>query len=138
MKITELPLSSNKQINKIQDVAKKFRMLANADAEHLIIQYLDEGAYDLGAELVQIGDSRSGKIPLVQIVRKILLSGASRIIVIHNHPGDTCLPSEPDKQFTDELNLACNTIGVLMHDSIIIAAESFYSFSKKSEIVYED
>lgn len=61
------------------------------------------------------------------IVRRALELLATRIIIAHNHPSGSALPSEADKQMTQRLREAAALFDITLLDHIIIASsgESF-------------
>ncbi|OBX24678.1 DNA repair protein RadC [Gelidibacter algens] len=55
--------------------------------------------------------------------------GAVGIILAHNHPSGTLKPSEADKQITQKLKIAGNSLDVKVLDHLIITENAFYSFA---------
>ena len=51
------------------------------------------------------------------------------IVVAHNHPSGTCAPSELDKKLTNRFVDACALLEIQFLDHIIVAGDSYYSFS---------
>ena len=70
------------------------------------------------------------------ICRKALLLNAVSIILAHNHPGGSCLPSPEDMNATEAVQNACKIIGIHFLDHIIIPAFSsnYYSFREEGDI----
>lgn len=48
--------------------------------------------------------------------------------VMHNHPSGDPTPSRADISMTAEIETACATIGVTVHDHVVIGKESDASF----------
>ena len=73
-----------------------------------------------------------------RIVELALRSGASALILAHNHPYGPSTPSEDDLALTDSISAACRAIGVSLLDHIIIG-EDYYSFRAggRLEVLYD-
>lgn len=61
-----------------------------------------------------------------EVLIRALLCGASRIILLHNHPSGSLIPSQEDITLTERMKKACNLIGISLIDHIIIG-EGYYS-----------
>jgi len=71
----------------------------------------------------------SGTIVDVRLVFKLALeSGATGLILCHNHPSGTLVPSEADKQITKKLKMAGDSLDVKVLDHLIITETKYYSF----------
>ena len=64
---------------------------------------------------------------LREIVKKVLFYGAAAIIVVHNHPSGSPVPSENDWIITDKIIKACKVFDVSVHDHIIVTKDSHFS-----------
>ncbi|MGB3592260.1 MAG: DNA repair protein RadC [Nonlabens sp.] len=63
------------------------------------------------------------------VFQKALLSGAVAIILAHNHPSGTLIPSNADKQLTHKLVKAAETLEIKILDHIIVTQHKHYSFA---------
>ncbi|MCC9071801.1 DNA repair protein RadC [Flavobacterium sp. F-65] len=71
----------------------------------------------------------SGTIVDVRLVFKLALeSGATGLILCHNHPSGVLMPSEADKQITKKIKLAGDSLDVKVLDHLIITETKYYSF----------
>lgn len=111
-------------------------ILKNLDVEECWVIYLNKGNYILGKEMISRGGMESTVIDNKLIIRKILEKKASGIILAHNHPSGTALPSVPDITQTKLLQKALKTCEIDLVDHIIIGGGEYYSFS--DEIVSSD
>jgi len=57
--------------------------------------------------------------------------GASKFILVHNHPGGNCKPSENDKRLTDKIKKGSEILDLELLDHIIIGGYSYCSFKDK-------
>jgi DNA repair protein RadC len=71
----------------------------------------------------------SGTIVDVRLVFKLALeSGATGLILCHNHPSGTLIPSDADKHITKKLKMAGDSLDVKVLDHVIITETKYYSF----------
>ena len=69
-------------------------------------------------------------VTLRQIVEHALLSGASSVLLAHNHPSGIALPSASDRQMTLQVRDALATMGIRLTDHIIVADNDFVSMAQ--------
>jgi DNA repair protein RadC len=71
----------------------------------------------------------SGTIVDVRLVFKLALeTGATSLILCHNHPSGSLVPSEADLQITQKLKIAGESLDVKVLDHLIITETKYYSF----------
>ena len=71
----------------------------------------------------------TGTLVDVRIVFKIALEmGATGLILCHNHPSGTLIPSEADKQITKKLKMAGDSLEIKVLDHLIVTETSYFSF----------
>jgi DNA repair protein RadC len=71
--------------------------------------------------------------------KKILLkyvvdSLASGIIIAHNHPSGNTSPSDADIRITKEVKELCKLVDSTLMDHVILTADSFYSFADNGNL----
>lgn len=72
----------------------------------------------------------TGTLVDVRLVLKTAIEvGAVGIILAHNHPSGTLKPSEADKQITQKLKTAAQSLDIKILDHLIITENAFYSFA---------
>ena len=72
----------------------------------------------------------TGTLVDVRIVFKTALEmGATALILCHNHPSGTLVPSDADKQITKKLKLAGESLEIKVLDHLIITEASYFSFA---------
>lgn len=62
-----------------------------------------------------------------EIIRAALDTGATALILTHNHPASSAHPSDGDIEITAQVLRACMPINVVLHDHLIIAADGSFS-----------
>ena len=71
----------------------------------------------------------TGTVVDIRIVFKMALEiGATSIVLCHNHPSGSLKPSEADKQITQKLKRAGESLEITILDHVIITETSYFSF----------
>ena len=72
----------------------------------------------------------TGTLVDIRIVFKAALEmGATALILCHNHPSGTLIPSDADKQITKKLKLAGESLEIKVLDHLIVTETSYFSFA---------
>ncbi|QIH39427.1 JAB domain-containing protein [Flavobacterium sp. Sr18] len=72
----------------------------------------------------------TGTLVDVRIVFKTALEmGATALILCHNHPSGTLIPSDADKHITKKLKLAGDSLEIKVLDHLIVTETSYFSFA---------
>ena len=104
----------------------KFTM-GGLDVEQCRLLLLNKKNIVLLDEVVFEGSLDVAPLYLREIVKKVLFYGAAAIIVVHNHPSGSPVPSENDWIITDKIIKACKVFDVSVHDHIIVTKDSHFS-----------
>lgn len=59
----------------------------------------------------------------------VIISHATSVILVHNHPSGNLKPSEADIRLTRAVTAALNNFDVTVSDHIILTSDSYFSFS---------
>lgn len=77
----------------------------------------------------------TGTLVDVRLVMKMAIEvGAVGLILAHNHPSGSLKPSEADKQITQKLKLAADSLDIKVIDHLIITEKAYFSFADESLI----
>ena len=106
-----------------------------SEVEVLRLIYVDSKLKVIGTEILQKGSISSVNISPRDIVTKALKKNASGIIMVHNHPSGDPRPSKNDIEATKSVKLACDAVGVTLHEHIVITPSDFYSFAQRHLII---
>jgi DNA repair protein RadC len=68
------------------------------------------------------------------LLKYVIDSLASGVIIAHNHPSGTLSPSDADIKITKELKELCKLVDSTLLDHIILTVESFYSFADNGNL----
>ena len=75
----------------------------------------------------------TGTLVDVRLVLKTALQiGAIGLILTHNHPSGTLVPSQADKNITQKLKIASESIDIKVLDHLIITEKSYFSFADEN------
>lgn len=100
------------------------------DKEHLIALMLNTDCNVQGFSLISIGALHETVAYPREIFRAAVASAAYAIVLMHNHPSGSLVPSEADKHVTERC-LACGKLlDVRLFDHIIIGGGSSFSFKE--------
>lgn len=75
----------------------------------------------------------TGTLVDVRLALKTALEvSATGIILAHNHPSGTLKPSEADKQITNKLKTAAQSLDIKVLDHLIITEKAYFSFADEA------
>ena len=100
------------------------------EREHFWIIILNTRNRIRFVELVSLGTMNASLVHPREVYRRAIKSGASALIIGHNHPSGDCEPSEDDISLTRRLMEAGKIIGIEILDHIIIGNTTL-SFKEK-------
>ena len=95
-------------------------LLRELDHEAACVVNLDSRLRPINFSIIGIGSQNSCLVPIASIFKSALLSGATSIILMHNHPSGDVLPSYEDLSLTERLIQAGRLIEVPLTDHIIV------------------
>ena len=95
---------------------------------------LDRKGKLLACKQLGEGGIASADLNIRRLVENALLTGASAVILSHNHPSGVALPSQGDYAATDRAKEALAVVGVVLTDHIIVADGDFVSMTDSGYI----
>ncbi len=66
-----------------------------------------------------------------EVAKRALELHATGLVLVHNHPSGDPTPSRADIEMTAEINRAVATLGVVLHDHIIVGNGAWLSFKRE-------
>lgn len=129
-KILEKPIcKSSKEVfdylyHSMRDLKKEiFKVLFLDGKNHIIdIEDLFEGTLNLSSVYPR------------EIIKSAIKHNATALIFVHNHPSGSPEPSPSDKEITNDLIEASNTMQIKVLDHIIIGNNEYFSFADEGLI----
>ena len=103
-------------------------------AEVLYELCLDRKGKLLACRRVGEGGVSSINVDLRKIVENALLTGASGVILSHNHPSGIALPSADDCAATVRVKEALKTVGLVLVDHIVVADGDYVSMADSGQL----
>ena len=129
--IDDTPLFGNELIQSANDaIFLMQKELRNCDRETFCALHLNAKGKPLSMSVVSIGELNSTLVHPREVFKASILSNASAVIFMHNHPSGELTPSEEDKKATKRLEMAGQILGIPVVDHIIVGEnkENYYSF----------
>ena len=105
--------------------------LHEEEQEHLIALSLDTKNHVRGYSTVSVGLADQALAHPREVFRNAILSGATGVIIGHQHPSGDPTPSADDLRLTRQLKQAGDIIGIRLLDHIIIAGDRHLSFQEE-------
>ena len=103
-------------------------LIGGAAEEHFIVFALNVKNEVVGHYTVAVGGIDLCPVDMRAIFRLALVTSASGIIAIHNHPSGSPEPSEQDVLVTEKMVKAAKLLDLPLIDHIVVAGEDHYSF----------
>ena len=66
-----------------------------------------------------------------EVVRRALELSATSVILVHNHPSGDPTPSKADIDITRQVVEAARTLGISVHDHLVVGRDGVVSFKSK-------
>ena len=103
-------------------------VMAHRETEQFRILFLDAKNTMMADEEQARGTVNHVPVYPREVAKRALELNASAIILVHNHPSGDPTPSQADIDMTEQIALACDLIGVTIHDHVVIGRERDASF----------
>ena len=139
--ISRSPLYSERMIQSAADaVAVMADTMACLDREHLCVVNLDASGHPLNFNVVSIGDVKNSFVSMQSLFKSAILSNASYILVLHNHPGGSMYPTGPDMEATKRIISAGRLMSIPVLDHVIVAGLTgkYYSMRENKPKLFEN
>jgi DNA repair protein RadC len=107
-------------------------ILENSPNEQFLIVTLDTKLKPIGCHIITIGTLDASLVHPREVFRHALLSNASSIILVHNHPSGDCEPSSQDRSVTDRLKRVGELLGITVIDHLIFGVDDNGDFQSVS------
>ncbi len=91
-----------------------------AHAEHFYILLLDHGRRLMGHRLVAKGSGNEVIAHVADLILTAICAGAGAVMVAHNHPSNTAIPSAADVDWSQRALLGFDYFGIRFLDHVVI------------------
>ncbi|MCO4656003.1 putative DNA repair protein (RadC) [Streptococcus infantarius subsp. infantarius] len=135
-RISKAEYVQKERIMSSERLARKMMLeLSDQKQEHLVAIYLDTQNRIIEQRTIFIGSVRRSIAEPREILYYACKNMATSVIIIHNHPSGSPAPSENDLRFTEKMKRACDDIGIVCLDHIIVGKYQYYSFREETEVL---
>ena len=97
--------------------------------EEFWILYLNNSNKIISKRQLSMGGITGTLVDVRLVFKNALELGAVAMILCHNHPSGTLVPSEADKQITQKLKAAGNSLEIKVLDHLIVTENNYFSFA---------
>ncbi|AHG74743.1 hypothetical protein X808_2160 [Mannheimia varigena USDA-ARS-USMARC-1296] len=105
--------------------------LEDEEREVFMVLFLDNQNRLIYKEKMFFGTINQTAVHPREIIKRALKYNAAAIIVAHNHPSGSCLPSESDRSLTKKIEMACELVDIRFVDHIIVGKGDYFSFEEE-------
>ena len=132
--VKEPSLYSTEPIQTPQDVLEVVaKELATYDREVFAILNLKSNGQSINMNICRVGTLNASMVRPADCFKGSILSNASKLVAVHNHPSGNTQPSQEDMEVTKRLAAAGELLNIELLDHIIVGGETGEIFSFRSE-----
>ena len=119
-----------------QKLAKKMQQeLGHKKQEHLVALYLNTQNQIIHQQTIFIGSATRSIAEPREILHYAIKHMATSLILVHNHPSGAVVPSRNDDQVTKLVKEACELMGIVLLDHLIVSHSSYFSYREKTDLI---
>lgn len=133
----DAPLMSGHPVKSPEDAVKLIgQELCEMDREVVCIINLKSDGTPINCTFASMGALDRSVAHPRELLKATILSNASTMIMIHNHPSGNLDPSIEDSMLTDRMIKVCDLVGVPLVDHIIVGGDNsdYFSFKEKDRL----
>lgn len=124
---------SNTAMNIPENIALMMQSLLHMNElaeEHCYMVALNNSCKVLGVFFISKGTVNTSLVSSREVFLRAVLIGAVQIILCHNHPSGSIIPSDSDIKLTKQIKEAGELLNILLADHIIISRNNYLSFKE--------
>jgi DNA repair protein RadC len=116
-------------------VANHFRPRFTGKREEIVIAvFLNGQNQRLGEKDITEGTPTQATVYIRRILEEALHESAAAIVLVHNHPSGNPDPSAGDDETTRDLMRACELMGLVLLDHVIVGEPDHYSYADSGRL----
>lgn len=127
--LVQLKITSSKSVFNIMQP-----ILGELQHEEFWILYLNNSNKILLKTQMSKGGINGTLVDTRLVFKKAIELSATSVILVHNHPSGTLIPSNADKMLTQKILEAGKTLDIKVLDHVIITEKSYFSFADSNEL----
>lgn len=102
--------------------------------EEMHVLLLNSRMQSLGSRCVGSGGLTQTLADVRCILREAIVARASAIVLCHNHPSGSPLPSKQDDELTERVRQAADLMQIRLADHLIVADRTYYSYADEGRL----
>jgi len=119
-----------------QKLAKKMQQeLGHKKQEHLVALYLNTQNQIIHQQTIFIGSATRSIAEPREILHYAIKHMATSLILVHNHPSGAVAPSRNDDHVTKLVKEACDLMGIVLLDHLIVSHYNYFSYREKTDLI---
>jgi DNA repair protein RadC len=118
------------KVKSSREVAQLVSVVGLRDQEHMVVVALNYQRRVIAIHEVGIGGTSSVKQWIQHIIKVPVITSASYVYLVHNHPSGRLKPSAADVKFSHRIRRALSCVGIPLLDSIIVSMGRFTSLKQ--------
>lgn len=119
-----------------QKLAKKMQQeLGDKKQEHLVALYLNTQNQIIHQQTIFIGTATRSIAEPREILHYAIKHMATSVILVHNHPSGAVSPSRNDDHVTKLVKEACELMGIVFLDHLIVSSSDYFSYREKTDLI---
>jgi DNA repair protein RadC len=126
------------QLDKITSSRSVFDMmqpiLGELPHEEFWILYLNNSNKVIHKNQLSKGGITGTLVDVRLVLKNALEVGATALVLCHNHPSGTLKPSQADKDITQKLKTAAQSLDIKVLDHLIVTEKAYFSFADEEII----
>ena len=113
-----------------------YHTMRDKPREHFQVIFLDAKNKVIAAETLFKGTLTASSVYPREVVRAALKHRAAAVIFAHNHPSGDPAPSREDMEVTRQLLFACRTVGITVHEHLVVGNNRYFSFADNGHMAH--
>ena len=109
--------------------------LGHKKQEHLVALYLNTQNQIIHQQTIFIGSATRSIAEPREILHYAIKHMATSLILVHNHPSGAVAPSRNDDHVTKLVKEACDLMGIVLLDHLIVSHSSYFSYREKTDLI---
>lgn len=126
--VREKSVPYSESISDSETIYELFKDLASETREKFIAVFVDAQNRIIAYDEITQGTLNEVVVYTHEVIRTALLTNASSIILVHNHPSGNTEPSKYDLEITADIVEKCKMFGIRLLDHLIIGKDGYFSF----------
>lgn len=107
------------------------------DRERFMVAFLDNGNNVIETKIMSEGNVSQAAVYPRQILKYAIACDCSSLILAHNHPGGSTIPSQEDKALTQRIIDIFHPLDIKVLDHIVVGGTLYSSMAENGGISYE-